>query len=230
MGSSTPFAEIKHVSVDQATRDYLLESCTPPDPAVSALIERTEAVGDAAGMMAPAEQLQLLTMLTGLLQATTVVDVGTFTGLSALAFARGLSAGGRVITCDVTDKWIELAREHWERAGVADRIDFRLGPAGRTLQNLAEDTVADLVFVDADKMNYLKYYEAAVPLLRRGGLLVADNVLLDGLVLDPELAEPGLPRRCAETLRVFNARLAADDRFETVMLPIADGLTIARKR
>ena len=222
-------ADVKHVPVNQAVRDYLVRSSTPADPAVSGLVARTAAVGDAAGMMVPVEQAALLTLLARLLPATIAVDIGTFTGLSALALARGLTPGGRVITCDVTDRWVDIAREHWERAGVADRVEFRLGPAGRTLRELAGGAV-DIVFVDADKMNYPTYYRLAVPLLRPGGLLVVDNVLLDGYVLDPELAEAGLPRRCAETLRAFNAALAADDRLDTVMLPIADGLTIARKK
>lgn len=221
-------AEVKHVPVNQAMRDYLVRSCTPPDEAVRALAERTASVGDAAGMAVPVEQMALLTILAKLTAATSVVDVGTFTGLSALALARGLSPGGRVITCDVTDRWADLAREHWAAGGVADRIEFRRGPAARTLAGLAPGSV-DLVFVDADKMNYPKYHELAVPALRQGGLLLADNVLLDGYVLDPDLADTTLARRCAQTLRTFNATLAADDRLETVMLPIADGLTIARK-
>ncbi|WP_426502247.1 O-methyltransferase [Dactylosporangium sp. McL0621] len=222
------FAEVKHVPVNQAMRDYLVRSCSPPDPAVRGLAESTAKVGDAAGMAVPLEQVALLTVLTKLVSARCAVDVGTFTGLSALAMARGLVPGGRVISCDVTDRWIGLAREHWRHAGVEDRIDFRLGPAGRTLRTL-EPASADIVFVDADKMNYPTYLELAVPVLRPGGLLLADNVLLDGYVLDPELADAGLARRSAQALRTFNATLAADERLETVMLPIADGLTIARK-
>jgi predicted O-methyltransferase YrrM len=223
------FAEVKHVPVNQAVRDYLVRSGTPPSAAMESLVERTAAVGHAAGMMVPVEQAALVTLLTRLLPTRTAVDVGTFTGLSALAIATGLLPGGKVITCDVTDTWIELAREHWEKAGVADRIDFRLGAAARTLSTLDAETV-DLIFIDADKMNYPTYHRLAVPLLRPGGLLLVDNVLLDGYVLDPELAEPGLPRRAAETLRAFNATVAADDRLDVVMLPIADGLTIALKR
>jgi O-methyltransferase len=223
-------SEVKHVPINQALRGYLLRSCSPPEKAVVSLVERTAAAGEMAGMMVPAEQAALLTLLTRMLAARTAVDVGTFTGLSALALALGMPEDGRVITCDVTDTWVGLAREHWQRAGVADRIDFRLGPAGRTLRGLPPDLEVDIVFLDADKMNYLEYYRLAVPLLRPGGLLVADNVLLDGYVLDPELADGSLMRSCARTLRTFNAELAADDRLETVMLPIADGLTIARKR
>ncbi|GGU98079.1 SAM-dependent methyltransferase [Actinomadura cremea] len=222
--------DVKHVPVDRATREYLLRSCSPVDPVVRDLAERTAEVGDAAGMMVPVEQAALLTLLTRLVSASSVVDVGTFTGLSALSFARGLAPGGSVVTCDVTDEWLGLAREHWRRAGVADRIEFRLGAAARTLTELAAGPAADLVFLDADKMNYPRYLGLAVPLLRPGGLLVADNVLLDGSVLDPAGAPAGLPRRAAERMREFNAALAADDRLEAVMLPIADGMTIARKR
>lgn len=221
----------KQLVIDAAVAGYVAGSCTPPDAVVRDLAARTAEVGDAAGMMATPEQATLLTLLTGLLRARVAVDVGTFTGLSALALARGVGDRGRVITSDVTDQWLDIARGHWARAGVADRIEFRLGAAGRTLRALADDGLtADVVFVDADKMNYPRYFEAAIGLLRPGGLLLMDNVLLDGHVLDPDLAAPGLPRRCAETLRDLNAAVAADDRVDAVMLPVADGLTVARKR
>ncbi|WP_308166075.1 O-methyltransferase [Actinomadura sp. NEAU-AAG7] len=230
MSGAVPSPAVKHVPVSEAMRAYLARSCTPPDAVLTSLIEKTAALGDQAGMMVPAEQAALLTLLARTVGARTVVDVGTFTGLSALAFARGLAAGGTVITCDVSDEHADLAREHWELAGVADRIDFRLGAAGRTLAALPDGLAADIVFVDADKMNYVNYHALAVPLLRPGGLLIADNVLLDGYVMDPDLAGDALMRSCARKLREFNAALASDDRLDTVMLPIADGLTIARKR
>lgn len=223
-------AEVKHLAINQALRHYIVRSSTPLAPAVSSLIERTAAVGEAAGMMVPAEQAALLTMLTRVLGARMAIDIGTFTGISALALALGMPAGGQVITCDVTDKWIDIAQAHWDRAGVADRIDFRLGPAGRTLRGLPDGATVDLVFIDADKMNYLDYYRLAVPLLRPGGLLLADNVLLDGYVVNPDLAGETLMRSAARAVDAFNAAVAADDRLEAVMLPIADGLTIARRR
>lgn len=221
---------VKHIPISHALRGYLVRSCTPADPVVTSLLEQTASIGPASGMMVPIEQAAFLTILTRLLSTRTAIDIGTFTGLSALALARGLEPGGRVITCDSTDRWTGIAREHWQRAGLADRIEFRLGPARRALSALPASLQADIIFVDADKLNYPAYYQAAVPLLRPGGLLVLDNVLLDGYVLAPELAGEKLLRRCAETLRELNAAIAADQRLEVVMLPVADGLTIARKR
>lgn len=221
--------ELKHVPVNQALRDYLRNSCTPLDPVTASLVERTAAIGAAAGMMVPVEQAALLTLLARIQSARTVLDIGTFTGLSALALAQGVVPGGRVITCDITDQWLELARDHWRRAEVAERIEFRREPAGRLLASLADGPPLDLVFVDADKINYLSYCQQATALLRPGGLLVVDNVLLDGYVMAPELAGDKLLRRSAEKLREVNAALAADQRLHTVMLPIADGVTIARR-
>jgi caffeoyl-CoA O-methyltransferase len=222
-------AAAKHVPVSEALHSYLAGCCTPPDEAVSRLAAATAGLGEEAGMMIAAEQAALLTMLARLLGARTVIDVGTFTGLSALTLALGLAPGGRVITCDVSDRHARIARDHWQLAGVGDRVEFRLGPARGTLEALPPGC-ADLIFIDADKMNYPRYHALSVPLLRPGGLLVADNVLLDGYVLDPELAADSLRRGCARALRSFNSALSADDRLETVMLPVADGLTLARKR
>ncbi|MCP2330804.1 O-methyltransferase [Actinoalloteichus caeruleus] len=220
----------KHFLVDRATGDYLARSSTTPVPALRSLAARTAALGEAAGMAVPLEQAALLTLLARTLSARNVVDLGTFTGLSALSLALGVAEGGQVTTCDVSDRWVGLAREHWRLAGVADRVLFRRSSGARVLRELAQGPPVDLVFVDADKMNYPAYCRAAVPLLRPGGLLVVDNVLMEGWAVAPERAEPGLPRRCAEAVRSANASLAEDDRLETVMLPVADGLTIARRR
>ncbi|WP_433386237.1 O-methyltransferase [Micromonospora sp. KLBMP9576] len=219
----------KHVPVNRVLQEYLLASMTPPDAVMTSLVSATEALGEVAGMMVPIEQAGLLTLLGRICNARTVVDLGTFTGLSALALARALAPGGRVITCDNSDRWLGVARAHWDQAGVSDRIDFRLGPAARTLRTLPAAGV-DIVFVDADKLNYPTYYDLAVPLLRRGGLLLLDNVLLDGFVTAPHLAAEPLQRRCAAVMREVNAAVAADERLEAVMLPLADGLTVAIRR
>ena len=130
----------------------------------------------------------------------------------------------------MTDAWSHIAKEHWERAGMAERIDFRVAPADEVLAALPSGTVVDIAFLDADKEGYARCYERLIPLLRPGGLLLADNVLLNGYVLAPELAAEGIERRSAEAIRAFNAMVAADDRVESLMLPIADGLTIVRKK
>lgn len=215
---------------DEALSRYIVQSCTAPDPVVASLVERTAQVGELFEMMTPVEQAGLLSLLAQGMSARRIVDVGTFTGMSALFFARALAPGGRVITCDVTEEWLPIARQHWERAGVADRIEFRLGPAWKTLVSLPRTEPVDIVFVDADKMSYPRYYQAAVPLLRPGGLLILDNTLLKGTVLDPDAVADEMPRMAAKTMREVNAAVARDKRLDAVMLPIADGVTIARKR
>lgn len=209
--------------------DYVVSSCTAPDPVVAAVIADTRALGDLYEMLIPVEQAGFLTTLAKTMAPRTVIDIGTFTGLSALCFARGLAPGGFVYTCDVTDKWVHLARKHWDAAGVTDRIRFVPGPARKTLPEIVGPGEADLVFVDADELSYPNYVDLAARLLRPGGLLVLDNVLLNGTVLAPENVEDDLWRYGAETMREVNAKLAVDERFATVLLPFAGGVTLARK-
>ncbi|MCX5199508.1 class I SAM-dependent methyltransferase [Streptomyces sp. NBC_00249] len=215
--------------VDEHASSYIVSSCTRPDPVVASVIADTQELGDLYEMLTPVEQAGFLTTLAKTMAPTTVIDIGTFTGLSAMCFARGLAPGGRVYTCDVTEDWIHIARKHWDAAGVSDRIQFVLGPARRTLAKLVRDGEADLVFVDADKLSYPLYVETAARLLRPGGLLILDNVLLNGTVFAPQDVEDDLRRYAAETIREVNAKLAVDPRFETVMLPFADGVTLARR-
>jgi caffeoyl-CoA O-methyltransferase len=160
-----------------------------------------------------------------LLGARRVVEVGTFTGYSALCLARGLPADGRLLCCDINDNWVSVGRPFWERAGVADRIEVRLGPAAETLAALPPDPVIDLAFIDADKTGYAVYYEALLSRLRPNGVILVDNVLWGGRVLDRAA-------RDADTvaIRAFNDQLVADERIDLVMIPVADGLTLARKR
>jgi caffeoyl-CoA O-methyltransferase len=228
--SAPTIVSVSTFRLDEAMSGYIVRSCSAPDEVVRCLVECTARLGELFEMMTPVEQAGLLTLLARSMSARTVVDVGTFTGMSALSFARGLAPGGRVFTCDVTTEWLAIAREHWRLAGVEERIEFRLGPAARTLAELAGDGRADIVFVDADKMSYPRYYSAAVPLLRSGGLLILDNVLLKGTVLEPEAVPDEMARMAAQTMRDVNAMLARDARLDTVMLPIADGVTIARKK
>jgi caffeoyl-CoA O-methyltransferase len=197
----------------------------PPDQLQQRLIAETKTLGPMAMMQVSPEQGAFLTILTRLLGATNVVEVGTFTGYSALCMARGLSDGGRLLCCDVNEEWTAIARRYWEEAGVAERIDLRLAPAAETLRALPSSPQLDLAFIDADKPGYLVYYEEVLSRLRPGGAILADNVLWSGRVIDESLSDTNV-----EAIRAFNDTVAADDRVEAVMLPISDGLTLIRKR
>lgn len=204
---------------------YLLAHSTPLDPVRRRLIEVTEAMGPVAGMQVAPEQSLLLTLLTRLLGARSAVEVGTFTGLSALSIALGLAEGGRLVCCDVSREWTDVARRHWAEAGVEDRIDLRIAPAAETLRALPAAPTVDLAFIDADKTGYVDYWEELVPRLRPGGVLLVDNVLWAGRVVDDEVTD-----RDTEAIRAFNRHAAGDTRVELVVLPVADGLTLARRR
>jgi caffeoyl-CoA O-methyltransferase len=162
------------------------------------------------------------------LGARAAVEVGTFTGYSSIAIARGLAEGGTLICCDVSEEWTAIAREAWARAKLTDRIELRIGPALETLRALPEDEHLDFAFVDADKLPYWDYYSALITRMRPGGVIAFDNVFWGGEVVDSRRAATVDPDVAA--LHAFNEDLAADERVEVVMLPIADGLTLARKR
>ncbi|MFC7719448.1 O-methyltransferase [Nonomuraea recticatena] len=161
-------------------------------------------------------------MITQLVKPTLAVEVGTFTGYSSLCIARGL-AGGRLRCFDVSEEWTSIAQRYWEKAGVASRITLTLGPATESLRALEEQI--DLAFIDADKINYPAYYELVMERLRPGGLVLVDNTLWDGYVADPSY-EDEMTRR----MREFNDLVMNDPRVTSVMLPIADGLTMIRKK
>jgi caffeoyl-CoA O-methyltransferase len=205
-------------------RSYLSEHTNRPDQVLTDLAAETATLGPSAGMQVPAEEGALLTLLTSAVGARQAVEVGTFTGYSALCIARALPADGRLLCLDVSDEWTSIARRYWERAGVADRVELRLGPAADTLAALPPDPVFDIAFIDADKTSYPAYYELLLPRLRPGGLLVVDNVLLNGSVLAMGARHPN-----TLAMRAFNTALAADPRVRVVMLPLADGVTIAQK-
>lgn len=214
----------KSVVVTDQIYAYFSGQTVPPDEVQRDLIRRTVDLGDSAVMQIPHEQSVLLELLVKLTGAAAVVEVGTYTGYSTLAFARALPPGGTVITCDVVDEWAAIGRDAWRAAGVEDRVDLRIGPAADTLAGLPESPHIDIVFLDADKKSYQRYWELLVPRVRPGGLLLIDNALYFGRVADP--AATGT----AAMIRAFNDHVLADDRVESVMLPISDGLTIARKK
>jgi caffeoyl-CoA O-methyltransferase len=217
--------EPKFVSLTPALYAYLVEHGTPPDAIQRELIAETRELGGVSVMQVSPEQGAFMTVLARIMGARRAVEVGTFTGYSTLCTARGLAEGGRIVACDISEKWTAIARRYWERAGVADRIELRIGPALETLRALPADPPLDLAFIDADKTGYPDYYEAILERLRPGGVILVDNVLWSGSVVDAE-------NRDADTaaIRRFNDLVAADERVDCVMLPIADGLTLLRKR
>ncbi len=205
--------------------EYLVAHGTPPDAVQQSLIAETAALGGISMMQIAPEQGAFITMLTRLIGARLAVEVGTFTGYSALCIARGLGDDGRLVCCDVSEEWTSVGRKHWEQAGVADRIDLRIAPAIDTLRTLPQEQSIDLAFIDADKPNYLAYYEEIVARLRPNGVILVDNVLWSGNIVDADSTDEN-----TIALRAFNDVVAADDRVEASMIPLGDGLTLLRKR
>ena len=215
----------KSFFLSPAIHDYLVAHGTPPDEVQRSLIEETAALGGISVMQVAPEQGAFMTVLTRLVGARRAVEVGTFTGYSALAIARGLPDDGRLLCCDVSEEWTAIGRRHWDRAGVGDKIELRIGPALETLRALRVEEGFDLAFIDADKVSYRDYYEEILARLRRNGVILVDNTLWMGAVVDPKADDDG-----TKAIRAFNDFVAADERVDCVMLPVSDGLTILRKR
>jgi caffeoyl-CoA O-methyltransferase len=214
----------KYVALDDALAAYVLSHRTPDDDVLQALREETARLGERAVMQIAPDQGTFLNLLVSAMGARWAVEVGTFTGYSAICIARGLGRGGHLLCCDVSEEWTAVARRYWAKAGLLDRIELRLGDAQETLRGIPRDTSFDFAFIDANKPAYLAYYEAILPRLRVGGLVAVDNVLWSGEVLNPEMKDEN-----TLALRAFNEHVAADRRVQSVMVPIADGLTLARK-
>ncbi len=216
-------SEPKSFHLSSEIHAYLVEHGTPPDEIQRGLIEETRKLGGISMMQVAPEQGAFMTLLARAIGARRAIEIGTFTGYSALCLARGLAEDGRLLCCDVSEEWTSIAMRYWEKAGVAEKIELRVGPALETLRSLPEDRQFDLAFIDADKPGYLAYYEELLKRVRSGGLILVDNVLWMGRVLDPDA-------RDEQTLaiRAFNDHIRGDDRVEAVMLPISDGLTLIR--
>lgn len=215
----------KSFFLSPAVHEYLVDHGSPPDRVGRDLIAATAELGAISGMQIAPEQGAFMEMLTRLLHVRLAVEVGTFTGYSALCIARGLAPDGRLICCDVSEEWTAVGRRAWDQAGVAGRIELRIAPAIETLRALPPDPVIDLAFVDADKPMYGAYADELIARLRPDGVLLVDNVLWSGAVVDHDVDDDN-----TRAIRAFNDALAADDRVECVMLPLGDGLTLARKR
>ncbi|NES26664.1 SAM-dependent methyltransferase [Micromonospora terminaliae] len=201
---------------------YLVAHGSAPDEIVRELAEETRAALPAqADMQVAPEQAAFLTFLTRLLGVRQAVEVGTFTGLSSLAIARGLAEGGRLTCFDISEEYTGVARRYWTRAGVQDRIELRIGPAADTLRELPRERYLDFAFIDADKVGYPIYWDELVPRMRPGAVIAVDNTLRNGRVLAPQNADD-------RAIAAFNDEILADVRVEVVMLPIADGVTLAR--
>ncbi|HJP04672.1 MAG: SAM-dependent methyltransferase [Chromatiales bacterium] len=212
--------------LDDALYDYLLSVSLRESPVLAALREETAHMEMANMQIAP-EQGQFMAFLLKAIGAKRYLEVGTFTGYSALVCALALPGDGEVYALDVSEEWTAVARRYWEEAGVAGRIHLELGDAAATLARLEASDAGtfDFVFIDADKTGYAGYIESALTLLRTGGLIAIDNVLRDGNVIDPDVSDDDT---CA--IREVNEALLSDDRVDLSMVPIGDGLTLARKR
>lgn len=216
----------KSLGLSPELHAYLVEHGTPPDTILAELAAVTrERVGQLSIMQIPPEEGALLTFLVRLIGARRAIELGTFTGYSALCIARGLPPDGSLLCCDVSREWTDIGRSFWRRAGVEDRIDLRLAPALETLASLPADRSFDMAFVDAVKTEYWSYLERLHDLIRPGGLVVVDNVLWSGAVVDE--TQQGADTRA---IRAFNDRVARDERFDRVMLGVGDGLTLLRAR
>jgi caffeoyl-CoA O-methyltransferase len=195
------------------------------DPLLDALRAETESLGDIARMLISAEQGDFLTLLTKLLDVRTAVEVGTFTGYSSICLARGLADGGRLYCFDVNAEWAAIAQRYWKKDGVASRIELQLGDAKEILPDWKPGAPIDLAFIDADKPGYDAYFEILLPKMKPNGLFIFDNMVWGGRVIEQPLTDPdGL------AIDRLNRKLASDPRVESVLLPVADGLHLARKR
>jgi caffeoyl-CoA O-methyltransferase len=207
--------------------DYVRAASEPPDDVAADLIAETAELAERNGWPATfqiaAEQGAFMQLLAAAVGARRAIEIGTFTGFSALCIARALPDDGSLLCLDVSDEYTAVARRYWERAGLAGRIELRIGDAHESLRALPTDPAFDLAFVDADKTGYADYIDELYPRMTANGLVLLDNTLRDGRVLDPRTDDD---RAVVE----LNAALAADPRWETVLLPIADGLTFLRKR
>ncbi len=214
------------IGLDRRLNDYIVAAHPPEHPVLAKLRRRTAVLSQANMQIAP-EQGHFLAFLARLIGAREALEIGTFTGYSALAVALALPPDGHLVACDVNEKWTNIGKGHWLEAGVEERIELRIGPALETLAALEAEGFAgrfDIAFIDAAKSEYEGYYEACLRLVRVGGLITFDNMLQGGDVADPRRKGGSV-----EAIRALNAKLASDERVDVVLLPLGDGMTLARR-
>jgi predicted O-methyltransferase YrrM len=222
---SPPAARRRSQFIDPVIDEYAAAHSTPPDAHQLELQRVTqEKTGRAAGMQIGDDQAVLTEMLVRAMGARRAVEIGTFTGYSALAVARGLGPGGRLLCCDVSEEWTSIARGAWQKAGVADRIELRVGPGLETLRSLPVGEQFDFAFIDADKTGYAQYYEEVLTRLRPGGLILLDNMLQGGHVADDLVNDESVA-----AIRSLNDAIAADPRVKVVLIPVGDGVSFVQK-
>ena len=215
----------KFIALTPKLYEYLVAHGHNGDPIRAELAAETAKLGQISSMQIAPEQGTFMAILASAIGARSAVEVGTFTGYSALCVARALPADGRLLCCDMNEQWTSIGRRYWERAGVANKITLKLGPAADTLNAIPASHTFDFAFIDADKSSYSIYYDEILKRLRPGGFILIDNVLWSGAVVHEAIKD-------ADTLalRALNDFIAKDTRVEAVMLAVADGLTIVRKK
>jgi len=215
------------LQLDEHLYDYLLSVSSRETPVLKRLRDETDKLAE-AGMQISPDQGQFMALLLKLIGARRVIEVGTFTGYSALVMAAALPENGKIVCCDKNEEWTSMARRYWKEAGVDNKIDLRLGDALDTLDTLinsGNENAFDFAFIDADKVNYQNYFERCLVLIRQGGLIAVDNVLWGGSVINPEKQDDD-----TVAIRAFNMQLKDDTRVDISLVPIGDGLTLARKK
>lgn len=217
---------LKYIQLTSKLYSYVVEQRSArKDPLLDALRRETEKLGDISRMQISREQGSLFTLLVSALGVKNAVEIGTFTGYSSTCIARGLSSGGKLLCIDISEEWTSIARKYWKKAGLHKKITLKLGPASEVLKKASRSTQFDFAFIDADKPGYNRYYELLLPLMRRNGIMVFDNMLLGGRVLKNKSKDANV-----KAIRALNQKLSSDKRVESVLIPLADGLTVCRKK
>jgi caffeoyl-CoA O-methyltransferase len=215
----------RSVEMTEQLYDYIKRHTSGEDPLLAELAAETRKLGGVSGMQIDSVQGAFMALLVRATGARSALELGTFTGYSAICVARALPSDGRLLCCDVSQEWTAIARRYWERAGLTHKITLKLAPALETLRALPPDTSFDFTFIDADKEQYPTYYEEVLKRTRPNGLIVLDNVLQRGQVAETRAASANLAG-----IRAVNDLIARDERVDAVMLPLADGITIVRKK